>query len=68
MADTHESAMLVLQQGAGMGSRWRLDRTTLTIGREEDCDIVLADRHVSRHHATVMRGEEKQEWNPCQRT
>jgi len=57
MAGTHESAMLVLQQGTGMGSRWPLDRSTLTIGREEDCDIVLADRHVSRHHARVTRDE-----------
>lgn len=27
--------------------------TTVTIGREEDNDIVLASPHISRHHASI---------------
>jgi len=49
-----ESAMLVLQRGAETGRRWPLDRTrALMIGRDEDCDIHLPDRQVSRNHARI---------------
>ncbi len=49
-----ESAMLVLQRGAETGRRWPLDRTrSLMIGRDEDCDIHLPDRQVSRNHARI---------------
>ena len=49
-----ETAMLVLQRGSEAGRRWPLDRTrTLTIGRSDECDIVLPDRQVSRHHARI---------------
>ena len=44
--------MLVLQRGAESGRRWPLDRSSpLTIGRNEECDIALPDRQVSRLHA-----------------
>ncbi len=49
-----ESAMLVLQRGSEAGRVWPLDRTRpITIGRNDDCDIVLPDRQVSRYHARV---------------
>ena len=52
--DTTETAMLILQRGGNeAGRRWMLDRQSLTIGRAEDCDIILPDRLVSRHHARV---------------
>jgi len=53
MAQVRESAMLILQQGAGSGRRWPLGQGMLTIGRGEDCDITLPDRHISRHHARI---------------
>jgi len=53
MAQVRESAMLILQRGAGTGRRWPLERGILTIGRSDDCDIILSDRHVSRHHARI---------------
>ena len=54
-----ESAMLVLQRGSESSRVWPLDRTrSITIGRNEDCDIVLPDRQVSRYHARVQwRGD-----------
>lgn len=55
MAQERESAMLILQQGTGTGRRWALPDAAITIGREQDCDVVLLDRHVSRYHARVSR-------------
>lgn len=52
MAQVRESAMLILQQ-TGTGRRWPLEQSVL-IGRGEDCDITLPDRHVSRHHARIF--------------
>lgn len=53
-----ENAMLVLQRGGSeAGRRWPLGRHRVIIGRHMDCDIVLPDRLVSRHHAQIV-------WNP----
>jgi len=56
----HESAVpiLVVQEGQLAGKRWPLNRSELTIGRGEDCDIVLPDRQVSRHHFRVVRDDD----------
>ncbi len=52
--DTTETAMLILQRGGNeAGRRWLLERQSLTIGRSDECDIILPDRQVSRHHARV---------------
>jgi pSer/pThr/pTyr-binding forkhead associated (FHA) protein len=40
------------------GKRWSLNKTEFVIGRGEDCDIVLPDRQVSRHHFRVVRDED----------
>ncbi len=50
---TRESAMLVLQRGSEAGLAWPLERRTIMIGRNPDCDIVLDDRQVSRLHARI---------------
>jgi len=47
--------MLILREGQGMGTRWMIDRDNVIIGREEDCDIVLPSRQVSRNHARIRR-------------
>jgi hypothetical protein len=47
--------MLVAQGGPLSGKRWTL-RALLTIGRDPNCDIVIPDRQVSRHHASVRIG------------
>lgn len=47
-----DSPLLVAQAGPLNGQRWPL-RGNLIIGRETTCDIVIADRQVSRHHATI---------------
>jgi hypothetical protein len=45
--------MLILQRGGESGQTWSLERQSLTIGRNADCDIVLDDRQVSRVHARI---------------
>ena len=50
-----EYAMLILQDDAGQGQHWSLNRSEMYIGRHKDCDIVLDDRKVSRQHARIVR-------------
>ena len=50
-----ETAMLILREGQGVGTRWTIDRSDMIIGREEDCDIVLPSRQISRNHARIRR-------------
>ncbi len=49
---TEEAALLVAQTGPLNGQRWPI-RKNIVIGREPDCDIVIADRQISRHHACL---------------
>lgn len=52
---TRETAMLVLQQGSDSSKYWPLRRNEpITIGRSDECDVVLPDRQVSRFHARVV--------------
>lgn len=45
-----ELPVLVGQAGPLNGQRWLIERE-LMVGRDESCDIVIADRQVSRYHA-----------------
>lgn len=47
--------VLIGQSGPLNGERWVV-RGPLIIGRGEDCDIVIPDRKISRHHARVQPG------------
>jgi len=51
-SSVEEYPMLVAQEGPLKDQRWPLART-LVIGRDSTCDIVIADRQVSRFHARV---------------
>ena len=49
-----EIAMLLVVEGWEPGKRIFLDKDVLLIGRDEEkCDLVIADRQVSRHHALI---------------
>jgi DNA-binding winged helix-turn-helix (wHTH) protein len=52
MDRTEEFPMLVAQEGPLKGQRWPLSRT-IVLGREATCDVVIADRQVSRFHARL---------------
>lgn len=51
----NESPVLVSQTGELKGNRWVLDKDELLIGRAPDCDMVVPDRKVSRHHARLRK-------------
>lgn len=53
-----EVPFLIAPDGELQGTRWPLDNSTFLIGRGEDCDLVLLDRQVSRHHARIHRTAE----------
>jgi pSer/pThr/pTyr-binding forkhead associated (FHA) protein len=48
-----ESAMFIIQQGPGKGSRYLINRGSTELGREVSADIVLDDVTVSRKHARI---------------
>jgi hypothetical protein len=50
-----ESPILISQTGKFEGMRWALDREEIVIGRAPECDVVVPDRQVSRHHARLLR-------------
>ena len=47
--------MFVIKEGEMSGQSWILDQETIIIGRGADCDIVIPERQISRHHAQVER-------------
>lgn len=50
--------ILVVQEGKLAGRRWPMDKPSITIGRGEECEIVLPDRQVSRMHVRILRDED----------
>jgi len=49
--------LLVVQEGQPLGHEWRLDRDMMTLGRGEECDMVVPERQVSRVHLRIKRDE-----------
>src|SRR5690554_4524606 len=52
-----ELPVLIGQAGPLNGQRWQIDRE-MVFGRDESCDIVIADRQVSRFHARLVPTQE----------
>lgn len=50
---SEETALLIAQAGPLNGQRWAI-RQDMILGREDSCDVVIADRQVSRHHARLQ--------------
>jgi hypothetical protein len=55
---SEEVPFLIVPNGEFRGKRWQLVKPIFLIGRGEDCDLVLIDRQVSRHHARIRKTEE----------
>jgi DNA-binding winged helix-turn-helix (wHTH) protein len=52
-----EVAQIIAEEGNLSGQRWTLHQSNL-IGRDASCDIVIADRQVSRQHAKISITDE----------
>ena len=49
----NEKPVLVAREGQLVGQRWTIDSDEFVIGRGSDCQIVLPERQVSRHHVKI---------------
>jgi diguanylate cyclase (GGDEF)-like protein len=47
------AACLVVVYGSEIGRRYPLDRADMTVGRSQNCDVVLDQESVSRQHARI---------------
>ena len=57
MADKADVPVLIVQSGSQAGQRWNVVKDDFTIGRGGECDVVVADRQVSRVHARIRRSD-----------
>jgi DNA-binding winged helix-turn-helix (wHTH) protein len=55
MKTEEESPVLIGQAGPVQGNRWAIPPAGVTLGRENGCEVVIADRQVSRRHARIDR-------------
>ena len=51
----NEKPVLVVREGQLAGQRWTIDADEFIIGRGSDCNIVLPERQVSRHHVRITQ-------------
>jgi hypothetical protein len=47
--------ILIAYQGLLSGRRWKIKEDSCTMGRADDCEIVIPDRQISRYHARIER-------------
>ena len=52
MKKTEDYPLLIAEDGLLKGKRWQLSQTVV-LGRESTCDVVVADRQISRFHARM---------------
>jgi pSer/pThr/pTyr-binding forkhead associated (FHA) protein len=59
MTEKADVPVLIVQEGIQAGQRWPLNKPELSIGRGSDCDVLLNDKTVSRHHARIAKESDK---------
>lgn len=60
-----ELPMIIMQDDGQVGKEWVLEGDLVTIGRDEDNDVVLSDRRVSRQHAVIERKGDRYHIRDC---
>lgn len=51
----NEKPVILASEGELVGQQWAIDQDPFIIGRGSDCNIVLPERQVSRHHVKITR-------------
>lgn len=51
----NNTPVLIAREGQLTGERWQIDTENFIIGRGADCNIMLPERQVSRHHARISK-------------
>ena len=57
-----KKGLLVILSPAGFGTSFVLDAPELVLGRQKDCDCVIDDPLLSRHHCRVSVDEKGSFW------
>ncbi|MFQ5857657.1 MAG: FHA domain-containing protein [Anaerolineae bacterium] len=60
-----ELPMIIMQEDSQVGQEWVLEGELVSIGRDEDNDVVLPDRRVSRRHAVIERQGDRYHLRDC---
>lgn len=55
MTQQTDVPVIIAQTGALAGQRWLLNEGELLVGRSGDCQVLVNDKTVSRHHARLFR-------------
>jgi len=50
-----ERPILIIQDENQPAQHWSMSKDSMILGRGEECDIVLAERQVSRHHIRIYK-------------
>ncbi|MCA9963506.1 MAG: FHA domain-containing protein [Anaerolineales bacterium] len=50
-----DQPVLIAREGELIGQSWPINRAEFIIGRGHDCDIILPERQVSRHHVKIIK-------------
>lgn len=50
-----ERPILIIQDENQPAQHWSMSKDSMVLGRGEECDIVLAERQVSRHHIRIYK-------------
>ena len=53
----NEHPVLIVREGELVGQQWSLDTPEVIIGRGHECQIVLPERQVSRHHVRIVNDD-----------
>ena len=59
MTARSDTPVLIAQDGPQAEQRWPLTKAEHVVGRGGDCDILINDKTVSRHHARIKRDGDK---------
>lgn len=51
----NEKPVILASEGELAGQQWAIDQDPFIIGRGSDCNIILPERQVSRHHVKITR-------------